>query len=476
MKTKRAIHRYNPLDSAAGRIRLLTVLPKPGSTTHISLEDALLDDVNGQFDAVSYVWSNPEPCRHVVVNGKKLRVRDNIWQCLKHLRQHKMVSKPLWIDCICINQADTAEKGQQVARMSGIFSSASTVFVWLGRTSRLFQPGQIQGHAMLRDALYDSSKVELLENIVRRQDPVALVALDQLMRLVYDEYWHRLWIVQEIALASGAQVVMGNMLVNADTLAGVYNTIRDASKPVYYTWLRRQCNSSFEDRGTGILGNHPICSMRMGQPSRIDGVDLARLIETYRTKLCTVPRDRIYGLLGLTSSHHCPPVDYRCSAEELLLRTMICLHAEAQDVISQEFDGDNVKVLGFDSWIVACVMQSLEITAETIRSTIVSSSFLSQKYARRFELMLQPHEVILPCARAPEDKMTLDKQCTSIQAPSGRTEHFWKRIAWAGPHPEKHFRVKHTGVSLLICSIGLNSLLHPAFLLSIDTNQQIRVE
>src|SRR4051812_36532220 len=101
MKTKRAIHRYDPLDSALGRIRLLTVLPKPGSTTHISLEDAHLDDVNGQFDAVPYIWGNPEPCRHVVVYGKKVQVRDSIWQCLKHLRQHKMASKPLWIDCIC---------------------------------------------------------------------------------------------------------------------------------------------------------------------------------------------------------------------------------------------------------------------------------------------------------------------------------------------------------------------------------------
>ena len=40
-----------------------------------------------------------------------------------------------WVDAICINQADIAERSNEVARIGDIFSKARQVTVWLGPKS-----------------------------------------------------------------------------------------------------------------------------------------------------------------------------------------------------------------------------------------------------------------------------------------------------------------------------------------------------
>jgi hypothetical protein len=40
----------------------------------------------------------------------------------------------IWIDTICINQAATDEKNDQVAQMGKVYSNARKVTMWLGET------------------------------------------------------------------------------------------------------------------------------------------------------------------------------------------------------------------------------------------------------------------------------------------------------------------------------------------------------
>lgn len=467
MKKSRGFYHYKPLDLDLGRIRLLTVLPKNGSTIYMSLQDVLLHEVNGQFDACSYTWSEREPHRHVVVNNKKLLVRDNIWQCLKHMKRPNMLSHPLWIDCICIDQKNADEKAQQVARMSNIFLSARTVFVWLGSTSRRFQPENVKGHALLRDVLHDPTQVGLLEPIFHRQDSIAFEAVDQLMRLVYNEYWHRLWIIQEVVLARRARVILGNFLIEPNTLVGPVIDVTHASKPVYYAWLRRQRDSTFKDRGLGILDHHPMLLMESWHSDLMGDVGLATLIDSHRTQLCTDPRDRIYGFLGLTSSRYSPIIDYKCSVEELLMRTITSIYAESQTV---KDDGTSSR---FNARIIACIMQGLETNAEKVRAAIGSSTLLLEEYTQQFEVVLQPCRIISTCLCPPSDEGTFKKRCTTIQALSSSPEHFWKRFTWFGPHHGQHFQVEENGALFLVCCIDL---FYPTLLLSIDMQSRIRVE
>ncbi|KAG4425042.1 hypothetical protein IFR04_001812 [Cadophora malorum] len=58
-------------------------------------------------------------------------VRENLWQALFHLRV-KDSNRVLWIDAICINQADEGERNHQVMQTGQSFSRASRVLAWLG--------------------------------------------------------------------------------------------------------------------------------------------------------------------------------------------------------------------------------------------------------------------------------------------------------------------------------------------------------
>lgn len=48
------------------------------------------------------------------------------------IMQGEMKSIPLWVDAICINQDDPAEKGRQILLMGEIYAKATQVIVWLG--------------------------------------------------------------------------------------------------------------------------------------------------------------------------------------------------------------------------------------------------------------------------------------------------------------------------------------------------------
>ncbi|KAF2826116.1 hypothetical protein CC86DRAFT_276577, partial [Ophiobolus disseminans] len=95
-----------------------------------------LDD-QPHFTALSYVWGNDPPTHRcfqlfVECEGAKLQVTANCHSALRHLRK-KLGKMTIWVDAVCINQFDLAEKSQQIPLMSNIFSRAEIVYVWLGQ-------------------------------------------------------------------------------------------------------------------------------------------------------------------------------------------------------------------------------------------------------------------------------------------------------------------------------------------------------
>lgn len=83
------------------------------------------------FTALSYTWSPTFP-KHVVGCGDaEIAIGHKLWLCLLNLR-HKDDQQMFWIDAICINQEDVAERTQQVQLMRLIYQSAEDAIVWLG--------------------------------------------------------------------------------------------------------------------------------------------------------------------------------------------------------------------------------------------------------------------------------------------------------------------------------------------------------
>jgi hypothetical protein len=140
---------YHPLDPSKDEIRLLELLPnrsvrppEKGPTIQCVLRHASLGEA--EYTALSYVWGDPTQKTAITVQYEwpdvygnlskeivSVLVTVNLASALLHLRYSR---KPLvlWIDAICINQVDVAEKSSQIMKMADIYERARNTVVWLG--------------------------------------------------------------------------------------------------------------------------------------------------------------------------------------------------------------------------------------------------------------------------------------------------------------------------------------------------------
>lgn len=120
-------------------IRLLRILPKLADTSetdeiHCELHTSSLWDAKGHYRALSYTWSggdNTGPQPYVYCNQAIVNVTHNLYEALHRLRGSREAVE-LWVDFLCINQADDEERTHQVGMMRDIYSHCSEVIIWLG--------------------------------------------------------------------------------------------------------------------------------------------------------------------------------------------------------------------------------------------------------------------------------------------------------------------------------------------------------
>ncbi|KAF5545698.1 hypothetical protein FNAPI_9064 [Fusarium napiforme] len=129
---------YDSLKLSGNQIRLLTI---KSTMPEISCEMDVTD-LHDQlpFNALSYVWGDPKITEIIRVNGHEHPVTTSLASALRCAPQHLSQSKhaagqKLWVDAICINQADDDEKSHQVAKMGEIYSQSGLVLCWLGPLS-----------------------------------------------------------------------------------------------------------------------------------------------------------------------------------------------------------------------------------------------------------------------------------------------------------------------------------------------------
>ncbi|KAK1964565.1 hypothetical protein LY78DRAFT_562435, partial [Colletotrichum sublineola] len=112
-------------------IRLMNIVPNDDPyypiechLEHVSLRKA------GAYVALSYCWGNEENITHIVVSGSSFPVTRNLAHALQLLRLEG--THRVWVDAICINQADLDERAQQVSCMCAIYQHATKTVSWIG--------------------------------------------------------------------------------------------------------------------------------------------------------------------------------------------------------------------------------------------------------------------------------------------------------------------------------------------------------
>jgi len=132
---------YAPLSRQNKEIRLLLLHAGQGEDQiQCSLRVVSLHD-GPKFEALSYVWGEKDPTDNTRINldGQSFSITPNLHAALKRLRQTSS-QRTLWVDAVCINQGDNAEKSVQVAMMSDIYARTSGAILWLGEEPELPVP------------------------------------------------------------------------------------------------------------------------------------------------------------------------------------------------------------------------------------------------------------------------------------------------------------------------------------------------
>ena len=139
-------YQHDPLQRADS-IRLLLLSPREVYNLSCTLVE-VRKSKRPPFEALSYSWGNATATESILVLDPSVSALSLSWEdTLKSSATMKIsvtLSKALealrlpgtfrylWVDAICIDQANVEEKSEQVALMGDVYREAEAVIVWLG--------------------------------------------------------------------------------------------------------------------------------------------------------------------------------------------------------------------------------------------------------------------------------------------------------------------------------------------------------
>jgi hypothetical protein len=171
-----------------------------------------------KYEALSYVWGSQENPAAIQLNGRDYYVTKNLEAALQQLRSPDAV-RVLWMDAICINQTDVTEKNVLVRLMHRVYSEVSGVIAWLGRADGSSNHVMRLVKKNIKDC--DSARVAWLQSRDMLEDVLAIA------KLFERDYWSRLWVLQETALAKKVTWMCGTHSVDAKSMDDIVDALTD---------------------------------------------------------------------------------------------------------------------------------------------------------------------------------------------------------------------------------------------------------
>lgn len=185
---------YTRLDETQNEFRLIRVLLGDGD--EINCELTLHCQPDATYRALSYCWTESLPTRKIKLNGHDFFVRPNLHEYLKQVNVEEDDSL-IFIDALCINQANEAERSSQVQIMGSIYRGAEEVVAWLGIKGVKFSKIDEAMPVLQASIIGDSHESDSFINDMRG----LFVAYPLAFAIFNIGYWSRLWVFQELALA-----------------------------------------------------------------------------------------------------------------------------------------------------------------------------------------------------------------------------------------------------------------------------------
>ncbi|KAF5627110.1 heterokaryon incompatibility 6 OR allele [Fusarium sp. NRRL 52700] len=349
------------LRTASTEIRLLDLYPSQGSVDSPLIGRLYTTAIANPspYIALSYVWGLGDKTQSIEVSNLSdddkavIPITESLETALRHFRKPDEVTT-LWIDQICINQADNREKGQQVAMMGRIYSSATQVLVWLGPaqdgSDELMGAWQDIGQRAREfglESYMNPQSYHLISTLGRTKDPLDETAVsfqrllastvkvfapllkEKTLRKWFERpYFSRVWIIQEFCLCPDTIFVCGSKTIPVDFVKfavlllqtaignmphGDYEQLQPPEMP-----LERLSEVSSEPTAR-LFG----CRSRHQKHKDDELYMLLRRLFVELETNATVHRDRIFALLGLAADAERLGIqpDYEGSTERILTQT-----------------------------------------------------------------------------------------------------------------------------------------------------------
>lgn len=324
---------YQPLDTSKHEFRLVCVSADENGHISILLDVFSLDSPR-EYLALSYCWTEHPPTIQITLNGLPFWIRPNLHDFLQRFSGERK-TEWIYIDALCINQANVTERSSQVNVMGRIVRGAKKVIAWLG--GHLPNDLRVTAHQKeieeALSALHRASFAgkDLLTFVSQPTSEGYRWELVETYHNVFitfasHAYWKRLWIVQELVFAQDFLLWCGCLHLTSCELSALISILEDnfaqfkafvPSMILQRSWVRymedpRQIMSiSFID--------HWRRDFQINDSPR-HNCDLLNAVNFTATYDCLLPHDHIFSIVGLTSSTIV--ADYSMPILELYLRAL----------------------------------------------------------------------------------------------------------------------------------------------------------
>lgn len=312
-------HVYSPVSDAKKEIRIFVLEPGPPSSPIFGwfIKAILGSEDQPEYEALSYTWADENGDReystYVRCDTRCLPVTRNGEAALRRVRM-RTKARLVWMDQLCIHQADVSERSHQVGLMSEIYGNASQVLIYLG------------------SSLTDNIILPNLHHDLRKPSALESEWCQSLLRL---PWFTRIWVLQEVARARKA-VLMG------ENTCGSFDSIRKGFK---FAQLVKALEGAICDPLPGALSIEP--------RKPVSATEILELLSSTNACYATEPRDKVFALFGMIDSaqEHGLIADYKMDTEEVYTRiTLYIIQSSRKLDVLAYCSGEN-NVLSLPSWV-----------------------------------------------------------------------------------------------------------------------------
>ncbi|KAL8737370.1 MAG: hypothetical protein Q9181_001745 [Wetmoreana brouardii] len=196
-----------------------------------------------EYEALSYTWGSTTQDWPIRLSSPTSRtetvlVTKHLHAAILRLRQ-PTVARLMWIDQLCINQKDIAERNAQVRLMADIYRKAKCTVVWLGQGTMLIEDEEAITNAAnrmsFRPVEHEFSVPEdqaILKELIGFRATSDALDIGNRRRQAFVEllnrpWFTRAWVFQEAVVAKRGVVLCGSLELDLDVFINLLDGICD---------------------------------------------------------------------------------------------------------------------------------------------------------------------------------------------------------------------------------------------------------